>query len=425
VNKLKKILIKKTITILIMLAVTSFSLLTGCVFLKDFTPIDRAIARRITTVTLPEASPQNVKLEGEFTEEQLEKFNEVYNLLLKMSIYDIDHEKMMEAIIAGMSSVFDAYTMYVPEEHAQSIRESSSGEYKGIGVTIVTPEDGIGAEVVSVNPTGDAYVKGVKPGDIIIKVEDMELTKSMSLEYIASMVKGEEGTYVNITIWRPSEEKEIQFNIMRMLINTIEVTGKMIEGTDIGHVYISSFSADMLDEFVDIFNDLVLKQGMKKLVLDLRDNPGGDFYAAVSLADAFIEEGVITTLADGTGYEEEYTSDSYAVSIPTVILVNENSASASELFSGAMKHYGLATIVGTQTFGKGVAQSIYDLDDGSQLRVTSYQFLLPDDTCIDGIGITPDVEVLPFEGYEDAYVDSLELEHDAQLQKAIEILESK
>jgi len=408
-----------------MLAVTSFSLLTGCVFLKDFTPIDRAIARRITTVTLPEASPQNVKLEGEFTEEQLEKFNEVYNLLLKMSIYDIDHEKMMEAIIAGMSSVFDAYTMYVPEEHAQSIRESSSGEYKGIGVTIVTPEDGIGAEVVSVNPTGDAYVKGVKPGDIIIKVEDMELTKSMSLEYIASMVKGEEGTYVNITIWRPSEEKEIQFNIMRMLINTIEVTGKMIEGTDIGHVYISSFSADMLDEFVDIFNDLVLKQGMKKLVLDLRDNPGGDFYAAVSLADAFIEEGVITTLADGTGYEEEYTSDSYAVSIPTVILVNENSASASELFSGAMKHYGLATIVGTQTFGKGVAQSIYDLDDGSQLRVTSYQFLLPDDTCIDGIGITPDVEVLPFEGYEDAYVDSLELEHDAQLQKAIEILESK
>jgi carboxyl-terminal processing protease len=425
VNKLKKILIKKTITILIMLAVTSFSLLTGCVFLKDFTPIDRAIARRITTVTLPEASPQNVKREGEFTAEQLEKFNAVYNLLLKMSIYDIDHEKMMEAIIAGMSSVFDAYTMYVPEEHAQSIRESSSGEYKGIGVTIVTPEDGIGAEVVSVNPTGDAYVKGVKPGDIIIKVEDMELTKSMSLEYIASMVKGEEGTYVNITIWRPSEEKEIQFNIMRMLINTIEVTGKMIEGTDIGHVYISSFSADMLDEFVDIFNDLVLKQGMKKLVLDLRDNPGGDFYAAVSLADAFIEEGVITTLADGTGYEEEYTSDSYAVSIPTVILVNENSASASELFSGAMKHYGLATIVGTQTFGKGVAQSIYDLDDGSQLRVTSYQFLLPDDTCIDGIGITPDVEVLPFEGYEDAYVDSLELEHDAQLQKAIEILESK
>jgi carboxyl-terminal processing protease len=425
VNKLKKTLIKKTITILIMLAVTSFSLLTGCSLIKELTPIDRAIARRITTVTLPEASPQNVKLEGEFTEEQLEKFNEVYNLLLKMSIYDIDHEKMMEAIIAGMSSVFDAYTMYVPEEHAQSIRESSSGEYKGIGVTIVTPEDGIGAEVVSVNPTGDAYVKGVKPGDIIIKVEDMELTKSMSLEYIASMVKGEEGTYVNITIWRPSEEKEIQFNIMRMLINTIEVTGKMIEGTDIGHVYISSFSADMLDEFVDIFNDLVLKQGMKKLVLDLRDNPGGDFYAAVSLADAFIEEGVITTLADGTGYEEEYTSDSYAVSIPTVILVNENSASASELFSGAMKHYGLATIVGTQTFGKGVAQSIYDLDDGSQLRVTSYQFLLPDDTCIDGIGITPDVEVLPFEGYEDAYVDSLELEHDAQLQKAIEILESK
>ncbi len=422
---MKKTLIKKTITILIMLAVTSFSLLTGCSLIKELTPIDRAIARRITTVTLPEASPQNVKLEGEFTEEQLEKFNEVYNLLLKMSIYDIDHEKMMEAIIAGMSSVFDAYTMYVPEEHAQSIRESSSGEYKGIGVTIVTPEDGIGAEVVSVNPTGDAYVKGVKPGDIIIKVEDMELTKSMSLEYIASMVKGEEGTYVNITIWRPSEEKEIQFNIMRMLINTIEVTGKMIEGTDIGHVYISSFSADMLDEFVDIFNDLVLKQGMKKLVLDLRDNPGGDFYAAVSLADAFIKEGVITTLADGTGYEEEYTSDSYAVSIPTVILVNENSASASELFSGAMKHYGLATIVGTQTFGKGVAQSIYDLDDGSQLRVTSYQFLLPDDTCIDGIGITPDVEVLPFEGYEDAYVDSLELEHDAQLQKAIEILESK
>ncbi|MBP7343587.1 MAG: S41 family peptidase, partial [Clostridia bacterium] len=257
------------------------------------------------------------------------------------------------------------------------------------------------------------------------KVEDTILTKGMSLEYIASMVKGEEGTFVKVTVWRPSEEKEIEFTIMRMLINSIDASGHMIEGTDIGYIYISSFSTDMLDEFVETFNDLVLEQGMAKLIIDLRDNPGGDFYAAVSLADAFIKEGIITTLADGTGYKEEYTSDSYAVSIPAAILVNGNSASASELFSGAMKHYGLATIIGTQTYGKGVAQSIYDLDDGSQLRVTSYKYLLPDGSNIDGIGVAPDIEVLPFEGYEDEYISSLELENDAQLQKAIEILESK
>ncbi|MDD4502845.1 MAG: S41 family peptidase, partial [Clostridia bacterium] len=344
---MKRILIKKAIAILLIMAVTSFVLLTGCSLIGEVTSIDRAIARKITTVTLPETSPSNVKLDGEFTEEQLEKFNEVYNLLKQMSIYDVDHEKMMEAIIAGMTSVFDVYTMYVPEEHAQTIRESSSGEYKGIGVTITTPEDGIGAEVISVNPTGDAYVQGIKPGDIIIKVEDTILTKGMSLEYIASMVKGEEGTFVKVTVWRPSEEKEIEFTIKRMLINTIDASGHMIEGTDIGYIYISSFSTDMLDEFVETFNDLVLEQGMAKLIIDLRDNPGGDFYAAVSLADAFIKEGIITTLADGTGYKEEYTSDSYAVSIPTAILVNGNSASASELFSGAMKHYGLATIIGT------------------------------------------------------------------------------
>ncbi len=422
---MKRILIKKAIAILLIMAVTSFVLLTGCSLIGEITSIDRAIARKITTVTLPEASPSNIKLDGEFTEEQLEKFNEVYNLLKQTSIYEVDHEQMMEAIIAGMTSVFDVYTMYVPEEHAQTIRESSSGEYRGIGVTITTPEDGIGAEVISVNPTGDAYVQGIKPGDIIIKVEDTILTKGMSLEYIASMVKGEEGTYVKVTVWRPSEEKEIEFTIKRMLINTIDASGHMIEGTDIGYIYISSFSTDMLDEFVETFNDLVLEQGMAKLIIDLRDNPGGDFYAAVSLADAFIKEGIITTLADGTGYKEEYTSDSYAVSIPTAILVNGNSASASELFSGAMKHYGLATIIGTQTYGKGVAQSIYDLDDGSQLRVTSYKYLLPDGSNIDGIGVAPDIEVFPFEGYEDEYISSLEPENDAQLQKAIEILESK
>lgn len=423
---MKRTLIKKAVALLLIMSVVSFVLMTGCSLIEEkLMSIDRAIARKITTVTLPETSPSNVKLDGEFTEEQLEKFNDVYNLLKQTSIYEVDHEKMMEAIIAGMSSVFDVYTMYVPEEHAQTIRESSSGEYKGIGVTITTPEDGIGAEVISVNPMGDAYVQGIKPGDIIIKVEDTVLTKSMSLEYIASIVKGEEGTFVKVTIWRPSEEKEIEFTIMRMLINSIDASGHMIEGTDIGYIYISSFSTDMLDEFVETFNDLALEEGMTKLIIDLRDNPGGDFYAAVSLADAFIKEGIITTLADGTGYKEEYTSDSYAVNIPTVILVNGNSASASELFSGAMKHYKLATIVGTQTYGKGVAQSIYDLDDGSQLRITSYKYLLPDGSNIDGIGVAPDIEVLPFEGYEEEYISSLTLENDAQLQKAIEILENK
>lgn len=424
--KLKKLLVKKTIAILVIMAITSFTLLTGCSFIADeILDINKAIARRITTVTMPEVSPSNIQLEGDFTEEQLEKFNEVYNLLKQTSIYELDHDEIMESIIAGMASAFDVYTMYVPEEYANTIRESASGEYKGIGVTITTPEDGIGAEVISVNPLGDAYVQGIKTGDIIIRVEETELTKSMSLEYIASIVKGEEGTKVNVTVWRPSEQKEIQFSITRMLINSIDASGHLIEGTDIGYIAISSFSADMLDEFVNTFNDLVLVDGMTKLIIDLRDNPGGDFYTAVYLADAFIKDGIITTLADGTGYKEEYTADSYAISIPTVILVNGNSASASELFSGAMKHYGLATIVGTQTYGKGVAQSIYDLDDGSQLRITSYQYLLPDGSNIDGIGVTPDIEVLPFEGFENEYISSLEPENDAQLQKAIEILENQ
>lgn len=230
---------------------------------------------------------------------------------------------------------------------------------------------------------------------------------------------------MTITIYRPSEKEKIEFTIKRMLINTIDASGHMIEDTDIGYIHISSFSTDMLNEFVSIYNQLALFEGMTKLIIDLRDNPGGDFYTAVHLADAFIADGIITTLADAIGNKEEYFADSKAMKIETVILVNENSASASELFSGAMKHYGLATIVGVQTFGKGMAQSIYNLDDGSQLRVTSYKYLLPDGSNIDGIGITPDIEVLPFEGFEDAYLESLEQENDAQLLKAIEILESK
>ena len=423
---MKRLLIKKTVVILLIMTAFSFVMLTGCSLLNgEVKGIDKAIARRITTVSTKETEPIDVKLEGEFTKEQLEKFNEVYNLLKKTSLYDVDHDKMMEAIIAGMSSTFDAYTMYVPEEYAKTIRESSSGEYKGIGVTITTPEDGIGAEVISVNPLGDALVQGVKPGDIIIKAGDIAFTKNMSLEYIASIVKGEEGTYVTIRVYRPSEDKEIDFTIKRMLINTIDASGHMIEGTDIGYIYVSSFSSDMLKEFTTTFNRLALQEGMTKLIIDLRNNPGGDFYTAVYLADAFIADGIITTLADAIGNTEEYTADSYAYDIPTVILVNKNSASASELFSGAMKYYGLATIVGTQTYGKGVAQSIYDLKDGSQVRITSYKYLLPDGSNIDGIGVTPDIEVLPFEGFENAYMSSLELENDAQLQRAIEILESK
>ncbi len=412
-------------TMLIAMVILSF-VLSGCSLLQ-FTDkrIDRSIARRITNVQMPQASPSNIKLEGDFSKEQMEKFNEVYNLLKQISIYDLDHDQMMEAAIAGILSVYDKYTMYVPEDQAQAIRDTSSGEYKGIGVTITTPEDGIGAEVVSVNPTGDAFVKGVKPGDIIIRVEDLDLTKGMSLEYIASKVKGEEGTYVNVTVWRPSEQKEITFNIMRMLINSIDAEGHMIEGTDIGYIYISNFSQDMIDEFVVEFNKLALDGGMKKLVIDLRDNPGGDFYTAVYLADAFIEDGIITTLADGTGYKEEYFADSYAYDIPLAILVNDNSASASELFSGAMQHYNLATIIGTQTYGKGVAQSIFDLKDGSQVRITSYKYLLPDGSNIDGIGIIPDIEVQPFEEFKDEYLANLELENDAQLLKAIEILQGK
>lgn len=187
---MKKLLIKKTIAISLIMAILSFALLTGCSFLNgDITSIDKAITRKVTTVTMPEITPTNVKLEGDFTDEQLEKFNSVYNLLKQISLFDMDHDKMMEAIVAGMSSVFDVYTMYVPEEYADNIRESSSGEYKGIGVTITTPEDGIGAEVISVNPEGDAMVQGIKPGDIIIKAGDTDFTKNMSLEYIASLVK--------------------------------------------------------------------------------------------------------------------------------------------------------------------------------------------------------------------------------------------
>ncbi|MFA7674291.1 MAG: S41 family peptidase [Clostridia bacterium] len=420
---MNRVITRKIIVMVLIIAITSFAFLTGCtLFTGELSQIDQAISRKIVTVSEEEVEPSNVQIDGEFTEEQLQKFNEVYDLLKEASIYEIDSDEMMEAIIGGMTSVFDKYTMYVPKEYADTIRESSEGEYKGIGVTITIPEDGIGAEVVQVNTEGDAYTKGVKAGDIIIQVEDIVLTADMSLEYIASIVKGEEGTSVTITVYRPSEEKNVVFTIIRKLINTVDATGHIIEGTDIGYVYIGGFSADMLDEFSATFNRMVLEEGMTKVIIDLRDNPGGDFYTAVSLADAFIESGVITTLADGTGYSEEYTADSYAISLPMVILVNENSASASELFSGAMQYYGLATIVGMTTYGKGVAQSVYDLEDGSQVRVTSYKYLLPGGNCIDGIGIVPDIEVLPAEGFEDTYVSELEQENDAQLLKAIEIL---
>lgn len=197
------------------------------------------------------------------------------------------------------------------------------------------------------------------------------------------------------------------------------VTYKMLEN-NIGYIQLTEFDTISVEQFNSAL-DALESQGMTSLILDLRDNPGGDYDTVIAMADRVLPEGKITTVVDKKGTEEtEYSDEEHQISIPMVVLINENSASAAELFTGAIKDYGIATIVGETSYGKGIVQSIFRLEDGSGMKFTTEEYLTPNGNHINGVGVVPDIEVsIPEEAYEDG---ELTEDEDTQLQKAIEVL---
>ena len=237
------------------------------------------------------------------------------------------------------------------------------------------------------------------------------------LDALVALVRGEEGTTIDLVVLRDGEE--IPITVQRRKIVTPSIESKMLDDR-IGYIAISEFDRATVTQFNDAITELE-EAGMEALIIDVRDNPGGDYDSVVAMADRVLPKGTIITTKNKQGtVKEEVSDDEHQLTIPMVVLVNANTASAAELFSGAIQDYGLADIVGQQTYGKGVVQSIYRLNDGSGMKFTTETYYTPSGRSVDGEGVIPDYEVeLPDEVYEDGIVTE---EEDVQLQKAVELL---
>ncbi len=331
----------------------------------------------------------------------------------------LDDEKLLDAAMRGMiSELDDPYAQYLTEEEYQKLLSDNAGDYVGIGISIQMPDD-VGAMVVSVYTGAPADLAGMQKGDVITRVNG-NTTAGKSLEEVITYLSDDIAVADEITYLRDGEETTV--SVLRAEVHIVRVTSRVISGS-IGYVHISEFNGSVAADFSSAVSAL-REQGVENLIIDLRDNPGGGLTEVLNVAYTMIPKGdVIVSIRAKNGDEDVYKSEgSEPISMGLAVLVNGNSASASELLTGALKDYGLATIVGTQTFGKGIVQSYFHLGSGNGwAKMTTDAYFTPNGVSIHGIGITPDIVVdLPQE-LKSTSIDLLDPAQDTQLQAAIAV----
>ena len=329
---------------------------------------------------------------------------------------EIDYDSLSDGIYSGLvDGLGDKYSVYYTAEEYEDLLETSSGTYCGIGVIVQQDATTGTITIISTFEDTPGEEAGLLSGDIITEVEGEDVS-DQDLSTVVSKIKGEEGTEVTITILRDNEELEITLERRQVDIPTVDYT--MLDD-NIGYIQITEFEENTYDQFVEAYEDLE-SQGMEAVVFDLRDNPGGLYSTVVDMLDYILPEGTIVYTEDKNGNRETEYSDADCIDIPIAVLINGNSASASEIFAGAIKDYDVGDIVGTTSYGKGIVQRIFPLSDGSAVKLTISKYYTPSGNNIHGIGIEPDVEVELDEELQDQTV--IELEEDNQLQAAIETL---
>ena len=339
-------------------------------------------------------------------------------------LYNYDKNEADEySAMAYVASLEEPYTAYYPADLFRSYNDAINEEYVGIGV-IVTVNDSDEIEVISAYEDGPAYNAGVLSGDIIEAVDGEKYTGSSLDEAVEHIRGGEAGTSVELKIRRNSGE-EVNISIERGSISQQSVKSELIEDS-IGYIRVSGFNMasddddkSTSDEFKEAVEGLKAV-GAEHIVVDLRGNPGGVLDEACEMADYLLPEGIITYTEDKNGKRTDYTSDAENEPIPMTILINGSSASASEVFTGALKDYGRAEVIGETSYGKGIVQNVYSFTDGSGISVTSAKYYTPNGVCIHETGIEPDISVSLPEKYENAYVSAIDRSEDTQLQKAVE-----
>ena len=330
----------------------------------------------------------------------------------------IDEEKLKDGAIKGyVEGLGDKYTEYISKDEMKKFTENINGSFMGIGIYMIADESS--GKIIVHHPISDspAYKAGIKAGDVIVSVDGVEYGYD-ELNTIADHIKGEAGTKVKLVIER--DGKNIDFEIERAKIETNPITSKMLE-KDIGYLNLPSFDKDVSKKLKEKIDDLTAK-GAKSLILDLRNNGGGMVDECEEITDLFLDKDktIMTTKDKKGNVQKSVTKNKKTYDLPLVILVNENTASASEILTGALKDNNRTKVIGTKTYGKGVIQSVFNLSDGSGLKITTAEYFTPNGIEINKKGITPDIEVKLPDTVKSVY--AVEEKDDTQLKKAIEEL---
>lgn len=377
-----------------------------------------------TTVEIETTMSENPALTSDLINEDfVERVDEIYGLLQENFLYDINDEDLRDGMYQGlMNALGDPYSTYYNEEAFNSFEQSTTGKYYGIGVSV---SQNISTGIITlVKPFKGApgYEAGVLPNDILYAVNGVEVT-GMDLSEVVAMIKGEEGTTVQLTVVREGEEDYIVLDVERRQVEVPTVEIELLDN-QIGYMSVSGFEGVTASQFYNGIAQLS-SEGMKALVIDLRNNPGGRLDVVVSMLDMILPEGILvyTEDKDGNRANEEYSNAQTILDVPLDVLVNGQSASASEIFAGDVQDFGAGIIVGTQTFGKGIVQTVYPLDENTAVKMTVSSYYTHAGRNIHGVGIKPDIEVeLNEELRQKAEITK---EEDNQLQAAIEALMSK
>lgn len=357
---------------------------------------------------------------GFFNYNDFFRFSTITKTINKLYYKEVPAEDYLNSAIEGYAQgTGDAYTNYIYGDAAKEYMEDISGSFEGIGVYIENHTEDNTITVVSAISGSPAEEAGIVSGDKILTVSGVNYTGEQMEEAVKNM-KGQEGTTVDISVLKADSGQIVSLTVERRKIDVKTVESKKIDNTNIGYVSISQFTETTSSDFRESFEKL-LKGGISSLVIDLRNNPGGIMDVAVEVASNFVKSGdtVVYTL-DRSGNREDYNSKGKQWNIPIVVLINQGSASASEILTGALKDYGLAHVIGEKSYGKGIVQTVFGVGD-NLLSITIASYYTPSGVCIHGLGIEPD-ENIPMELEKYSRLSRLDMSEDIQLSAAVEYL---
>ncbi len=389
--------------------------------------IGALISNLVVLAMLKIKGPQKLVVLGEdlqdtkstvLTKDVSEKLSILEKTIRKYYIDEVKNEDMADGLYAGLlGSIGDRYADYYTQDDMNSLMEKTTGVFYGIGAYVGIDADTNYPKLTGIIENTPAEKAGLKAEDILIKVDDKNV-RGMELSDVVSLIKGDAGTDVVLTIYRNGVTDYFDVTVTRAKVESPTVTYEMKED-NIAYIYIHQFESVTSDQFAEKLQQARDDQ-MKGLIIDLRSNPGGTMGSVIEVARMLLPKGIIVYTEDKYGDRKTFKCDGdHEIDVPMVLLINENSASASEILAGAVKDYGIGTLVGKKTFGKGIVQKVFYLSDGSGLKLTISHYYTPKGNDIHEVGIEPDVEV-------DLDVDKyLDEDIDTQYDKAMEVLKEK